>query len=124
MICNSKMVKHTISDGDDRSLLLDDLWVGLGRLALNLVLLLLLLSLVLLSEKTGEHGSTLAGCRTGLGLVLLGLLLLVGGAAGGRPSAGGRGNDGLIANWDHGRCSSSISLGQLGCSVGALLGRG
>jgi hypothetical protein len=72
-------VVHTLSDGDNRSLLLEGLWVCLGGFTLDLVLL----SLVLLSEKSAEDGSTLAGSRARLGLVLLGLLLLVGGAAGG-----------------------------------------
>jgi hypothetical protein len=72
-------VVHTLGDGDNRSLLLEGLWVCLGGFTLDLVLL----SLVLLSEKSAEDGSTLAGSRARLGLVLLGLLLLVGGAAGG-----------------------------------------
>jgi hypothetical protein len=82
MSCNFESAIHTIGDGDDGSLLLDDLRVGLGGLALDLVLLLLLLGLVLLSEKSAKDGSALAGSRAGLGLVLLGLLLLVRGAAG------------------------------------------
>jgi hypothetical protein len=77
--------EHTLSNGDNGSFLLYDLGLCLGRLALNLVLILLLLCLVfgliLLSEESTEDGGTLARYGARLGLGLFSLLLLVGRAA-------------------------------------------
>jgi hypothetical protein len=107
-----------LSRCDNRSLLLDDLWLGLGSISLGLVLLLLLLSLVLLSEQTTEDGGALAGCGARLGL-LRRLLGLVVGAAGSRSGTGRSSNDRLLSGggWD-------LSLSCLGRSVGALLRSG
>jgi hypothetical protein len=95
--------------GDDGSILLD--LRCLGGLALGLVLLLLLLSLILLSEQTAEDGGTLARDGARLGLLCL---LLVSRAAGSRSGALGSRDNRLLSSGD-------LSLRGLGGSVSALL---